>query len=69
MAAHLLDMSSYTIASPMTTWAELRTTDHATDSHHPAVRIGRRVLIPRRPSLAAFGIVTPVVTRDQVAPP
>ena len=25
--AHLLDMSNHTIATPITTWAELRTTD------------------------------------------
>ena len=70
-------MSNRTIATPITTWAELRTTprgsqraevaalltldprtvDHATkDGTIPAVHIGRRVLIPRRPFLHAFGV-------------
>jgi excisionase family DNA binding protein len=76
--AHLNDMSNHTIATPITTWAELRgsdrevlnraevaalltldprTVDHAIeDGTIPAVRIGRRVLIPRRPFLHAFGV-------------
>jgi excisionase family DNA binding protein len=71
-------MSNHTIATPITTWAELRssdrevlnraevaalltldprTVDHAIDDGTiPAVRIGRRVLIPRRPFLRAFGV-------------
>jgi len=75
---YLCGMSNHTIATPITTWAELRTTDrevlnraevaalltldprtvdHATkDGTIPAVHIGRRVLIPRRPFLHAFGV-------------
>lgn len=75
--AHLICMSNHTIAAPITTWAELRssdrevlnrtevaalltldprTVDHAIeDGTIPAVHIGRRVLIPRRPFLRAFG--------------
>jgi excisionase family DNA binding protein len=76
--AHLNDMSNHTIATPITTWAELRasdrevlnraevaalltldprTVDHAIeDGTLPAVHIGRRVLIPRRPFLQALGV-------------
>jgi excisionase family DNA binding protein len=76
--ARLNDMSNHTIATPITTWAELRgsdrevlnraevaalltldprTVDHAIeDGTIPAVHIGRRVLIPRRPFLRAFGV-------------
>ena len=76
--AHLSDMSNHTIATPITTWAELRssdrevlnraevaalltldprTVDHAIeDGTIPAVHVGRRVLIPRRPFLHAFGV-------------
>ena len=76
--AHLLDMSNHTIATPITTWAELRSTDrevlnragvaalltldprtidHAiADDTIPAVHVGRRVLIPRRQFLRAFGV-------------
>lgn len=76
--AHLDDMSNHTIATPITTWAELRssdrevlnraevaalltldprTVDHAIeDGTIHAVHIGRRVLIPRRPFLRAFGV-------------
>src|SRR3954452_11363062 len=75
---HLGDMSNHTIATPITTWAELRssdrevlnrsevaalltldprTVDHAIeDGTIPAVHVGRRVLIPRRPFLRAFGV-------------
>gem|GEM_PF-1088132 len=75
---HLIDMSNHTIATPITTWAELRssdrevlnraevaalltldprTVDHAIeDGTIPAVHVGRRVLIPRRPFLRTFGI-------------
>ena len=71
-------MSNHTIATPITSWAELRATDrevlnraevatlltldprtvdHAIDDGTiPAVRVGRRVLIPRRPFLATFGV-------------
>lgn len=71
-------MTNHTIASPITTWADLRSTDrevlnraevatllavdprtvdHAIDDGTlPCVRLGRRVLIPRRPFLAAFGL-------------
>lgn len=74
-------MSNHTIAAPVTTWVEARTTDrevlnraevaalltvdvrtvdHAiADGTIPAIRLGRRVLIPRRPFLAAFGIGSP----------
>ena len=77
--AHLTGMSNHTIASPITTWAEQRssdrevlnrteiaallapdprTVDHAIeDGTIPAVHVGRRVLIPRRPFLRAFGVV------------
>ena len=76
--AHLNDMSNHTIATPITTWAELRgsdrevlnraevaalltldprTVDHAIeDGAIPAVHVGRRVLIPRRPFLETFGV-------------
>ena len=76
--AHLNDMSNHTIATPITTWAELRssdrevlnraevaalltldprTVDHAIEAGTiPAVHIGRRVLIPRRPFLKALGV-------------
>lgn len=75
---HLTGMSNHTIATPITTWAQLRssdrevlnraevaalltldprTVDHAIeDGTIPAVHIGRRVLIPRRPFLRAFGV-------------
>jgi excisionase family DNA binding protein len=71
-------MSNHTIATPVTTWAELRSCDREVlnraevaalltldprtvdqaieDGTIPAVRIGRRVLIPRRPFLRAFGV-------------
>ncbi|MGN6131982.1 MAG: helix-turn-helix domain-containing protein [Nocardioidaceae bacterium] len=71
-------MSNHTIATPITTWAELRTSDrevlnraevaalltldprtvdHAiADGTIPAVHVGRRVLIPRRLFLRAFGV-------------
>lgn len=71
-------MSNHTIAAPITTWAELRssdrevlnrtevaallsldprTLDHAIeDGTIPAVHVGRRVLIPRRPLLRALGV-------------
>src|SRR6478735_794680 len=77
-SAHLSDMTNHTIATPITTWTELRgsdrevlnraevaalltldprTVDHAIeDGTIPAVHIGRRVLIPRRPFLRAFGV-------------
>lgn len=78
--SHLMCMSNHTIAAPITTWAEARTTDrevlnraevaalltvdartvdHAIeDGTIPAIRLGRRVLIPRRPFLAAFGVAS-----------
>ena len=38
---------------------DARTVDHAiADGTLPAVRLGRRILIPRRPFLRAFGIDT-----------
>ena len=71
-------MSNHTIAAPITTWAEARTTDREVlnraevaalltvdprtvdqaidEGTIAAVRLGRRVLIPRRPFLAAFGV-------------
>ncbi len=71
-------MTNHTIATAITTWADLlatdrevlnraevaamlavdpRTVDHAIDEGTiPAVRLGRRVLIPRRPFLAIFGL-------------
>jgi excisionase family DNA binding protein len=76
--AYLNDMSNHTIATPITTWADLRasdrevlnrsevaalltldprTVDHAIqDGTIPAVHVGRRVLIPRRPFLRAFSV-------------
>jgi excisionase family DNA binding protein len=78
LPAHLTDMSNHTIAAPITSWAELRTSDrevlnrsevallltldprtidHAlADGTIPSLRIGRRVLIPRRPFLRTFGV-------------
>ena len=78
VSAHLIGMSNHAIAAPITTWAELRSTDrevltrsevatlltldprtvdHAIeDGTIPAVHVGRRVLIPRRPFLRAFGV-------------
>ena len=78
--SHLRCMSNHTIAAPITTWAEARTTDREVlnraevavlltvdartvdraieDGTIPAIRLGRRVLIPRRPFLAAFGITS-----------
>jgi len=75
---HLIDMSNHTTATPIRTWAELRssdrevlnrnevaalltldprTVDHAIeDGTIPAVHVGRRGLIPRRPFLRAFGV-------------
>lgn len=45
-----------------------RTVDHGIDDGTiPAVRIGRRVLIPRRPFLATFGIATTAAARDEAA--
>ena len=89
--AHLLDMSNHTIASPITTWAELRSTDrevlnraevasllaidprtlaHAIDDGTiPAVRIGQRVLIPRRPFLETFGVAVTPAAGDEAALP
>ena len=71
-------MSNHTIAVPITTWAELhssdrevlnrnevaallsldpRTVDHAIEEGTiPAIHVGRRVLIPRRPFLRALGV-------------
>ncbi len=79
---HLNGMGNHTIATPITSWAELRTTDrevlnraevatllavdartvdHAIlDGTIPAVRLGRRVLIPRRPFLEVFGVESAV---------
>lgn len=76
--SHLRCMSNHTIAAPITTWAEARTTDREVlnraevaalltvdartvdraieDGIIPAIRLGRRVLIPRRPFLTAFGV-------------
>ena len=81
-------MSNHTIATPISTWAELRTTDrevlnraevasllavdprtvdHAIeDGTIPAVRLGRRVLIPRRPFLETFGVEPEGPVTDQV---
>lgn len=78
--SHLTDMTNHTIAAPITSWAELittdrevlnraeaaalldvdaRTIDHAIDDGTiPAVRLGRRILIPRRPFMRAFGVDT-----------
>lgn len=78
VSAHLINMSNHTITGPITTWAELRSTDrevltrnevatlltidprtvdHAIeDGTIPAVHVGRRVLIPRRPFLRTFGV-------------
>ncbi len=40
-----------------------RTMDHAiADGTIPAVHVGRRVLIPRRPFLRAFGADAPTIT-------
>ena len=83
-------MTNHTIATPITTWADLRSTDrevlnraevatllavdprtvdHAIDDGTlPCVRFGRRVLIPRRPFLAAFGLAADDMdTRPTVA--
>ena len=71
-------MSNHTIAAPITSWAELRTTDREVlnraevaallevdartvdraidDGTLPAIRLGRRILIPRRPFMATFGL-------------
>lgn len=71
-------MSNHTIATPITTWAQLRTTDREVlnrteaarlldidertlakgieDGTIPSVRLGRRVLIPKRPFMATFGL-------------
>ena len=73
-----MGMTNHTIAAPITTWAELRssdrevlnrtevaallaldprTIDHAIeDGTIPAIHVGRRVLIPRRPFLRTFGV-------------
>lgn len=78
MSAHLIGMSNHTIATPITTWAALRSADREVlnmaevaallaidprtvdqaigDGTIPAVRVGRRVLIPRRPFMATFGV-------------
>ncbi|WP_295658988.1 excisionase family DNA-binding protein [uncultured Nocardioides sp.] len=70
-------MTNHTIATPITTWAALRSTDREVlnrsevasllavdprtvdnaieDGTLPSVRLGRRVLIPRRPFLEVFG--------------
>lgn len=78
--SHLRCMSNHTIAAPITTWAEARTTDREVlnraevaalltvdartvdraieDGIIPAIRLGRRVLIPRRPFLTAFGVAS-----------
>ena len=82
-------MSNHTLATPITTWAELRTTDrevlnraevasllavdprtvdHAIeDGTIPAVRLGRRVLIPRRPFLETFGVEATAAASGQAA--
>lgn len=45
-----------------------RTVDHGIDDGTiPAVRIGRRVLIPRRPFLETFGIATTTAAHDEAA--
>ena len=86
---HLNGMGNHTIATPITSWAELRTTDrevlnraevaallavdprtvdHAIgDGTIPAVRLGRRVLIPRRPFLEVFGVESTVTAPDEAA--
>jgi excisionase family DNA binding protein len=87
--SHLTDMTNHTIAAPITSWAEListdrevlnraeaacrldvdaRTINHAIeDGTIPAVRLGRRILIPRRPFMRAFGVETDAVDRPESA--
>ena len=83
-------MSNHTIAAPITSWAELRTTDREVlnraevaallgvdartvdraidDGTIPAVRLGRRILIPRRPFMETFGVgAGPGVTRSDTS--
>ncbi len=82
-------MGNHTIATPITSWAELRTTDREvlnraevaallavdartvdqaiSDGTIPAVRLGRRVLIPRRPFLEVFGVESAVTAANEAA--
>lgn len=76
--AHHTGMSNHTIATPISSWAELRATDREVlnrteaarlldidertltkaieDGTIPSVRLGRRVLIPKRPFMETFGL-------------
>jgi excisionase family DNA binding protein len=89
--SHLSYMTNHTIAAPISSWAELlttdrgvlnraevaglldvdaRTIDHAIEDRTiPAERLGRRILIPRRPFMRAFRGRRPVGLAERRSPP